>query len=169
MQITAHFEAHGTVYTIVADHTDLVKAAEQQLRTGIDPSPEGNVPAQTAPAASSPAPTAAPGGAASAATPTASTPPPAAAPAAAATPSPEATVPQETAPASATTTATPQPAANAVDGEKLVELASALLDREGGEEYLLWALNQVGAQTVGTTPPEKHGELADLINKGLEG
>ncbi len=101
---------------------------------------------------------------------------PAATQSAPATPSAAASAPTPDATASATTTPTPNSqaaptpppaAAEQPAGESIINKARELLGREGGEAYLQWALGQVGAATVGTTPADKQGELLQHIKTGL--
>lgn len=137
----------GCEVTIEADSAQAARS-ELELLQGGTAAPNAQAASQTAPAATQIAQP----------TPTAATAP---APAAAASATPTATPPST--PAPTTTAAAPEP----TSGEDLIAKATELLGREGGEAYLTWALQQIGAATVGTTPPEKKGELLAHIKKGL--
>lgn len=83
--------------------------------------------------------------------------------------------PQVGATASATPTNTPPKVGSTTPQTQTAEtvdplpLAQELLEREGGDAYLEWALKEVGANTVGTCPADKINELYAHLQNGLAG
>lgn len=81
--------------------------------------------------------------------------------------------PQVGATASATPTNTPPKVGSTTPQTQTAEtvdplpLAQELLEREGGDAYLEWALKEVGANTVGTCPADKINELYTHLQNGL--
>lgn len=155
-RIVASAQINGVGCEVVIEHETATGAlAEFKSLLGGTEAPKQEAASQTTPVQTAPAAT--------------QTAPP--------TPSGAATAPAPDAGSSATETNTPPkvggsaPAAESKPdtAKEVLEAAKALLSREGGEAYLTWALGQVGASTVGTTPPEKHADLLAHINNGLNG